>query len=629
MTLSLSRRCGATLKPLALASAILSTALSATPVSAQTTQDQALVPVVVTAARIEQPQTDALPHTTVISAEDIRNSQAPDLPALLEREAGIQITRVGGPGQQASLFMRGANSSETLIMIDGVPIRRQASFGLPALENILPDQIDHIEIVRGNVSAIYGSGAIGGVVQIFTKRGNGAPAFNASVEAGSRGTYQGNVGVNGKSGDTRYALSLTRFKTDGFSAQNPLQNPNVNPDRNGDGNTSVSGSVSQEWRKGNEVGARVYANDSKYTFDDAFGTPTDRNNGHSKSQSIAVFSKNSFTQDWTSTLTVSQNVNRDNLEDLSSFGNSSNGYKSTQNLLQWANELRLSPLWVANAGVDAGREKAEVNSNSSFGNSSNSFSRSTSSVYAGVNGKIGAHQLQLNVRHDDVGGSGSDNTGYLGYGYALTDSVKLIANASTAFNAPTPVQLFDPLYGNINLKAERSKSYELGVQYAAGATLLRATLFDTRTRDQFGYDPVTFRTINIARAKNQGLELSASTTLLAIDWRASLTLQDPKNESTGKTLVRRAKTLGSLGAAKSFGAWRIGTDVQYTNSRTDIPGNPTLAPYWLTNANARYQLNKEISLFGRIDNLFNRDYQTAYGYNQPSRGLFVGVNWQQ
>ncbi|PFH08708.1 vitamin B12 transporter [Collimonas sp. PA-H2] len=627
MTLSLSRRSGATLKPLALASAILSCSCGSA--FAQTVQDQNLAPVVVTAARVAQPQTDALPHTTVISAEDIRNSQAPDLPALLERQAGIQITRVGGPGQQASLFMRGANTTETLILIDGVPIRRQASYGSPALENILPDQIDHIEIVRGNVSAIYGSGAIGGVVQIFTKRGNGAPAFNASVEAGSRGTYQGNVGVSGKSGDTRYALALTRFKTDGFSAQNPLQSPNVNPDRNGNSNTSVSGSVSQEWSKGSEVGARIYANDAKYTYDDAYGMPTDQNRGHSKSQSIAVFSKNNFTQDWTSTLTLSQNVNRDNLDGLTLFGNSSNGYKSTQNLLQWANELRVSPMWTATAGVDAGREKADVNSNSSFGNSSNSFSRSTSSVYAGALGKIGAHQLQLNLRHDDVGGSGSDNTGYLGYGYALTDSVKLIANASTAFNAPTPVQLFDPLYGNANLKAERSKSYELGVQYAAGATLLRATLFDTRTHDQFGYNPATFRAINIARSKNQGLELSASATLLEIDWRASLTLQDPKDESTGKTLVRRAKTLGSFGAAKSFGAWRLGTDVQYTDSRSDIPGNPQLAPYWLTNANVRYQLTKQTSLFGRIENLFNRDYQTAYGYNQPSRGLFVGVNWQQ
>jgi len=625
MTSSLSRRCGATLKPLALASALLSAAT----VSAQTTPTPDQLQVVVTAARVEQPQTDALPHTTVISAEDIRNSQAPDLPALLERQAGLQITRTGGPGQQASLFMRGANSSETLILIDGVPIRRQASFGLPALENILPDQIDHIEIVRGNVSAIYGSGAIGGVVQIFTKRGDGAAKFNASVEAGSRGTYEGNVGVNGKSGDTRYALSLTRFKTNGFSAQNPLQNPNVNPDRNGDGNTSVSGSVSQEWRTGNEIGVRVYANDAKYTYDDAFGTPTDQNNGHSKSQSLAVFSKNRFTQDWTSTLTLSQNVNRDNLDGQSTFGNSSNAYKSTQNLLQWANELRLSPLWTATAGVDAGREKADISSNSSFGNSSDSFSRSTSSVYAGALGKIGPHQLQLNLRHDYAGGSGSDNTGYLGYGFALTDSVKLIANASTAFNAPTPAQLFQPIYGNRNLKAERSKSYEIGAQYAAGATILRATLFDTRTHDQFGFDPLTFQTINIARAKNQGLELSASTVLAAIDWRASLTLQDPKDESSNKVLVRRAKTLGSLGAAKSFGAWRLGADVQYTDSRTDIPGNPKLAPYWLTNANARYQLNKEVSLFGRIDNLFNRDYQTAYGYNQPSRGLFVGVNWQQ
>ncbi|MGZ5780945.1 MAG: TonB-dependent receptor, partial [Burkholderiaceae bacterium] len=158
-------------------------------VSAQTTStDTMLPPVVVTASRIEQPQTDALPHTTVITAEDIRNNPVTDLPSLLRREAGVQLTQTGGPGQLTSLFMRGAQPGEVLILIDGVPVRRQGFSPLPALEHILPEQIDHIEIVRGNVSAIYGTSAIGGVIQIFTKQGSGPAAFNLSTEIGSRGT---------------------------------------------------------------------------------------------------------------------------------------------------------------------------------------------------------------------------------------------------------------------------------------------------------------------------------------------------------------------------------------------------------------------------------------------------------
>lgn len=618
MTLSLSR-CGITL--LASTIAVSSSAW------AQLVPDQPSTRVVITAARLAQLQTDALPHTTVISAEDIRSSQASDLPALLEREAGIQITRSGGSGQQTTLFVRGANATETLIMIDGIPMRHQASFGGAPLQHILLDQIDRIEIVRGNVSAIYGSGAIGGVVQIFTKHGSGAATFDVAAEVGSRGTYQGNIGVSGQSGATRYALSLTRCTTEGFSAQNPAQNPNVNPNRNGDRNTSIAASLSQEWSKENDIGVRIYATNAKTSFDSGFGTSFDLNDNHAKDHVISVFSNNRLGEDWTSALTLSHTVTSDDFVTRAADGVSTSGFKSAAYLLQWFNTWQLSSDWTAIAGIDAGRDQADVDANSSFGSTQNSFSRTYSSAYVGINGKLNVHQLQLNLRRDDVGGSGADNTVYLGYGLPLTDTIKWIASASTAFNAPTPVQLFDPQYGNTVLQAEKSRSYEAGVQYTAGATWLRATLFDTLTRNQFGAD-TAFRTININRAKNQGLELSVSSRLAEVDVRASLTVQDAKNADTDQPLARRAKVLGSLFASKSFGVWRIGGDVQYTDRRPDIATQPGLAAYWLANVNARYQLTKKVSVYARIDNLFNRDYQTAYGYNQAARGVFSGIHWQ-
>ena len=636
MTFPTSRTGIAAWTPLALVSL-----LTAAPVHAQSNNDKTLAPVVVTASRIEQLQSDALPHTTVITAEDIRNNPSFDLPSLLRREAGIQLTQNGGPGQTTSLFMRGAQPGETLFLIDGVPVRRQNFSPAPALEHILPDQIDHIEIVRGNVSAIYGSGAIGGVIHIFTKQGAGQPSTSFSAEAGSRGTHQLSGAVSGKSGDTKYALSLTRFKTDGFSANSLSQYSNENPDKDGYRNNSVAGNLSHEWSKGNEVGARIYANDGKLAFDGGgFGAPTDTDSGRSRQHSLAVFSKNRLSPSWSSTVTLSQTATRNESISVSAFGYAIRDDGDTT-LLQWANEVVLAPAWSMVAGLDAGKEKMNAFSDFGFGATRNAFDRSTSSAYVGVNGAKDAHQVQANLRYDHVGGSGSDVTGYLGYGFALTQNVKLLASASTAFNAPNLVQLFDPLNGNPSLKSEKSRSYELGGQYAMGAALLRATLFKSRTKDQFAVDPnncfsgaypFSCPSFNFARVENEGLELSARGQIAAVDLLATLTLQNPKDKATGATSFRRAKNLASFSASKAIGAWRLGADLQYSGSRPDrdfaTASNTELGAYWLANLNARYQLSKAVSLFGRIDNAFNRDYQTTYGYTQAPRGVFVGVNWQ-
>ena len=610
--------------------------------SAQTSADaQFLPPIVVTASRTAQAQSDALPHITVISAEDIRNSQAVDLPSLLRREAGIQFFQTGGPGQTASLFMRGAQPGETLILIDGVPVRRPGFSPAPALEHILPDQIDHIEIVRGNVSAIYGSGAMGGVIQIFTKQGAGAPAARLAAEAGSRGTRKLSAELSGKSNGTRYAMALTGFRTDGFSANDIGQYPNENPDDNGDRNSSFAGNLSHEWAKGHEFGLRTYANDGKFSFDGGgFGAPADSNNGRSRQRSLALFSKDRLAGNWSSTLTLSQTATRNENISISAFGYVIRDNGDTS-LLQWANELSLSQDWNLVAGLDAGREKLDAFSDYGFGATRNDYTRSTSSLYLGLNGKTGVHDMQANIRYDRVGGSGSDLTGYLGYGYALAPSVKLIANVSSAFKAPELAQLNDPLSGNPALESERSRSFELGAQYAAGASIVRATWFNTRTTNQFAVDPnncfsgdypFSCPTFNIARGSNKGLELSATGRVNGIDARASVTSQNPRNDTTGAVLIRRARTLASLSLSKPFGAWRVGSDFQYAGSRPDtdfVTGSKKeLGAYWLANLNLDYQVNKNVAFYGRIDNVFDRDYQTAYGYNQPPRGLFAGVRWQ-
>jgi vitamin B12 transporter len=621
MKSSTSRAGLSALTPLALASAISTFGIA--PAAAQSAGDQALAPVVVTASRVQQSQAEALPHTTVLSAQDIANSQAVDLPSLLRHEAGLQFTQNGGIGQTSGIFMRGAPSRQTLVLLDGVPMTKQDASGTVSLEHLMLDQIERIEVVRGNVSAVYGSGAIGGVIQIFTKRGDGPARVSASAEAGSRDTRRASAGVSGSAGGLRYALGASHFRTDGFSAINPAQRPGANPDKDGYRNTSANGSLSTEWSKGQELGVRFLASEGKFDFDSAFDTAADRHRGETGLNLVTLFSHNRFTDTWASRVSYSEFRDRNANRYITAFP--VNDYYRTRNrTLQWNNEIAVSPAWTVTAGAE--HQSQHLTSDSGYDPVFRT-SRDADSVYAGIQGKAGAHQWQVNARHDRIGNVDSATTGYLGYGYLLTDALKATASISNAFNAPPLGYLYAPVYGNPALKPERARSAEAGLQYALRDTLLRATVFTTRTSEQLDYDFATSRFENISRARNKGLELSAAGKWRDTDLRASLTLQNPRDDSTGQRLVRRARTLASLSTNTTYGQWKVGGDLDYTGSRAD--GRNPLGAYTLVNLRARYALSKELSVSGRLENLFDRQYQTAFGFNQPPRGVFVGLNWQQ
>lgn len=594
--------------------------------SAQSNSSEKSLPqVVVTASRVAQPQTDALPHTTVITSDDIRNSQAVDLPSLLRREAGVQFTQNGGYGQSSGLFVRGAETRQTLILLDGVPLTKQDATGTVSIEHLMLDQIDRIEIVRGNVSSIYGSSGIGGVIQIFTRHGDGLARINVSAGAGSRDTKKLSASVSGSIDGTRYSLSASDFKTEGFSALNPDQVATANPDSDGYRNTSVAGALVRELTKGHELGMRFSTTEGKFDFDSGsvFDVPDNAHTGRTDVDTVSAFSKNRITDNWSSRLSYSESRDRNANRYVTNFGNRDDNYKSKTRILNWHNEISVSPAWTGTAGYE--RQWQALSSDNGFGNLF-SVNRNADSFYVGALGKLDAHQLQFNLRHDRLDRVESATTGYLGYGFNVTKAFKLIGNMSSGFSAPPLGYLYAPFFGNPNLKPEFARSVELGMQYTLSDTLLRATLFNTRTRDQLQYDFATARFDNIARARNRGLELSASGKWNNTDLRASLTLQDPRNDLSDQRLRRRARVLASLAATKTFGSWQFGGDAGYTGSRPDIPQD--LNAYWLINLNARYTVMKGLSVLARIDNLLNRKYQTAYGYNQPPRGVFVGLNWQ-
>lgn len=597
--------------------------------------EEELATVVVTASRFQEQEGEALSATTVITQQTIRNKQLADLASLLRSEAGIEFDRMGGPGMVTSVFMRGSNANRVLVQLDGVPVTDGSVMGSAAiLSQLQPDQIDRIEIVRGDISAVYGMGAAGGVIRIFTKRGEGRPSASLFAEYGSRDTSRLGARVSGQSDDTRFALTASRSDTRGFSTMSSSENPMVNPDRDGNENVTVTGNVSCRFGADGELGMRLYLGDARYDYDIG-GGPDEVNTGRNRQWIGAVYGKKRFSPDWLSALTLSRmDIGR---KYETKYGivrpssewngmvfplrdpNGKSDSRARTSLLQWHNDVVLSGDWTATAGVEAGHEEAE----SGKDGRSSVWNRDRYSLYGGISGKTGAHDWQVNVRYDRAGQADSAVSGYLGYGHALTPVWKLVGNISTSFLVPTLYQQYNPMYGNRDLKAEKTRAAEVGVQYASAETRVRLTAFSWFTRDLIDFDSA-LHYVNVGKARNRGLEMVLHTVLAGMDVNTSLTVQQPEDVSAETVLARRARRLGTFNVSKTSGWWYAGGNVQYTGERVD--GSHRLPAYWLASLDVRCRISREVSVYGRIENLFDKDYETVYGYNQPSRGIYVGVD---
>ena len=581
------------------------------------------VQVVVTASRTEQILTDALPHTTVLGRDAIEQSQLTDLSSLLAREAGFQFTQSGGRGSQSTAFLRGAASLQVLVLVDGMPMTKQDTTGAVSLEHIMLDQVDRIEIVRGNVSAIHGSGAVGGVIQVFTRQGQSGHTGYMTAEMGSLGTSRMNLGTQGKHGDLGYAVSLGTLSTRGINAANTSQTPMANPDADGYRNDNHSVHLSYDLGPDHKVGLRSTHFNGRFDYDSGFGAPTDVHKGTTRIDNNTVYWSGKLNPWWSSRLNYSEATERNTTDTVGSYPYTTQAETRTR-LMSWTHQVNL-PAMVLSAGVDHQTQGIEAGTD---GVTELTRQRSANAVYAGLVYSRAAHSAQFNLRHDSVQGVASKESVYLGYGYALNPQWKLIASHATAFNVPPLGYLFDPYSGNPALRPETATTHEVGVQWASGPHRLRSTLFDTRTKDLLLYDMNTWQFSNVSSVKNQGLETSYSGRINATDLSASLTLQDPVNEATGQPLVRRAKTLVSASLSQAVGLLTLGGAVRYTGARPDLSGNPELASFVLLDLTARYALTRDWTLFGRIENATDSHYQTAYGYNQLPRTTTVGLSWK-
>jgi vitamin B12 transporter len=584
-----------------------------------------LAPIVVTAQRGPQPLADAIPQTTSFESQDIADATATDLPGLLRLAPGAQIVRNGAPGSNATLFLRGGSATQSLVLIDGVRVD-SVSLGQAQLAQIPLSQVDRVEVVNGDVSALYGSGAMGGVVQVFTKDGgNHPPRFDFSVGYGSYHTQTQEAGVNGaldKDGKTTFSVQVARAKDDGFSSINPALAPNANPDANGYLNESVSAALRHKFNENWDVGARYFQTDGKASFDNAFGLPTDVNYLYSKVRQASVFADGKLTGWWTTHVVLADGHDAA----IDKTNGVYNGRFDTDNRqYTWQNDFNFAPRQTFRLGYERLDQSLD----------SDTFSapdRHVNSAFAGYTGRFGASQIQANVRRDQYSDFGGANTYYLGYAYDFTEHWKATASYSSAFRAPSFDDLYYPGSGNPSIRPERSHSVEAALQYASNALgVLRLTAFQTRYSDLINYvstqGGLFFIAENVGHAKVQGIEGSWSGHVGKTDVRATFTAQNPVDEDTHTVLDRRARRFASLSVNRSIDGWRAGGEWIVSGPRND--SGVKLGGYGLVNLSARYNITKAWYVSAQIDNLFDKNYELAYTYNTPRRSAFITIGWQQ
>ena len=585
--------------------------------------------IVVTASRMPQALDKSIADTTVLTPQEIKNSGAPDVATLLRSVPGIEIAQTGGIGSQASIYMRGTNANQVLVLLDGVRID-SATLGSTAIEHLMLDNIDRIEIVRGNVSSLYGSEAIGGVIQIFTKQGKGAPSFNASAGVGNEGTKHMSAGFSGEVQDTSFSVNASRLKTDGVSAINPQIIPNANPNNNGYDNTTLDAQVKHAFNADHALTASVYSTRGNTSFDNAYGLPTDINNMIENLNKYSLASDDQINSIWHSQLRIAQGTDD---SQVYTNGLSTSYFGTRNNQVAWQNNLKISDNQHLSLSVE--NLNQAVTSDTLF----TQTSRNVNSFLAGYVGEYGKQQVQLNLRQDRYSDFGIANTGLLGYGYSFAQGWRATASIGNAFKAPTFDDLYYPptvygYHGNPNLLPERSVNREVGLHYALNGQRVDAIYFDNRISDLIDLNPLNFYIpYNIGKAEIKGEELSYAGDFGGMHLYANTTFQNPIDDMTGQQLLRRTREYGNLGISQDFGALNLGSEVRYSGARQDA--NPltgasvTLPSYQLLNLTARYQIDKHLNVLGSINNLFNRNYSEVYGYNTLGRTLFVGLNYQQ
>ncbi len=571
---------------------------------------------VVTATRSETRADALISDVTVITRDDIERGTGRTVAEVLARVAGVQMAANGGLGKTSSLFIRGANSQHVLLLVDGVRYG-SATAGQANFDTIALESIERIEVLKGPASALYGSDAVGGVVQIFTRKGSAGFQPYASLTVGEYEHSEVSAGVRGGAGDVAYAVGVQSLREKGFSAANPQAAfGSFNPDMDGINQGNVNASLDWKFTPGWKFDARLFYADVNSQFDNGPGAFDARTNYLSKVASTGV--EGQLTANWKSRLALGHS------EDLLTTWTAATptSFNTQQDQWAWLNEIA-TPVGKVLAGYE--RVDQKVSGTQAYAVSS----RAIDSWLLGLSGDRGPHAWQFNLRRDQNSQFGDATTGLAGYGYKLTPNWRVSGSYGTSFRAPS----FNDLYfaslffnGNPTTQPESGTSSELGLAYAVAAQEVKLTWYQNRIKGFITTAPVV---VNIPYARMEGWTLAYAGQSGAFSYRAALDLLDARNELTNLKLSRRADQQITAGADYAAGQWKFGATLLAQSERfDDLANTQRLGAFATLDLHVDYRVSKDWSVQGRVVNLGDAVYQTALGFNQAGRSAYVTLRYQ-
>lgn len=575
--------------------------------------------IVVTASRGAETVDETLVPVTVVDREEIETTAVTSVPELLSSVPGVVVTSNGGRGQNTSLFLRGTESDHVLVLIDGVKAG-SASLGTTPFQNIPIEQVEKVEVVRGPRSSLYGSEAIGGVIQIFTRRGGEGLKPSFYVGAGTHNTVDASAGVSGGSDEGWYSVHATSTSTDGYDVCRGDLNAGCfadEPDDDGYDNTSLAlrggGTLGEQFK----FDASYLDSRSETEFDGNFQNETEAATrvGHLRGDYMV-------TGNWNSVLLLGSSQ-----DDSDNFLNGAfaSRFDTQRDQVSWQNNVLLGKNNLT-LGLDYLND--QVDSDTPF----DVDSRDNVGIFGSYRSTLGQGDLELSLRNDDNEQFGSETTGGIAYGHNLSGALRATAGYGTAFKAPTFNELYFPGFGNPDLTAETSESVDLGLSGNGQNSRWSVNLFQTRIDDLIAFDPVTFAPVNIGESTIVGAELASSVSVG--DWTlgASLTLQDPQNTGGGindsNQLPRQPKEVLYLRADRDFGRWSVGGTLRSQGDSFDDPANQVkLDGFNVVDLRAGWLVHPSWRLGLVVNNVFDETYETAAFYPQDGVNGLVTLRY--
>jgi vitamin B12 transporter len=578
----------------------------------QAGQTPQLKEVVVTANRLQTRTDDIVSDVIVIERTGIEASAGRTLPEVLARSAGLQVSSNGGLGKNSGIFIRGTETRHTILLIDGVRFG-SATTGAPSWENIPLDMIERIEVLKGPASALYGSEAVGGVVQVFLRKGAKGFTPYAALSVGSNSFVQASAGLSGGDAGLSYTVGVQKTQEKGFSATNSKALfDNYNEDRDGFKQDAVNASIAYQINPNWRIDAGLLYADGVSKYDDG---PTGDARAAQRAQTLRAGVEGQVLSHWKTQLRVSQAIDNSDAIESAFFPSK---FNTKQTLISWQNDID-TPIGIVLAGAE--RLAQKIDSSTAY----EVTQRNLSSYFVGLNGASGSHSWQANLRRDSNSQFGGSSTWFAGYGYKINPAWRLNASYGTSFVAPSFNQLYFPEFGNKDLQPEKGRNLDLGVTYSQNGQMVKLVHFDNKIR---GFITNATNAESIPRARISGWTLGYEGNFGAFNLRATADALKPENELTGKQLSRRSRSQVSLGGDYAIGAWTFGGSLLNAGSRFDDTKNTRkLDGYTTMDVFANYAINKDLSLQTKVNNLANKSYETAFGYNQAGRSVFITLRY--